>query len=257
MSSKLYELVTNPNTKLNDDFINESFDLMINKEEGLEKYISDFLIDNSISCLGSYSPIDKVILINEKLINNTPRLYDPKIFALSVIRHEMEHARNLKRVYEGGNDIESTVVRYSLIDYIQQNGLYSPFGFQYDNQPHYHFKKKSNYEFDPEERIADIKSNKYIVNLLKNQRTSRDLLVARSFLYYAYIRGYKDNRYYLEPPTYTYLMNMEMYRDYYLLKRIVDNNNYSLYTRVLLGLPITYNEKESALLRKARLQRRK
>ena len=50
---------------------------------------------------------------------------------------------------------------------------------------------------------------------------------------------------------------MGMFREGYILKKTVDNTNYSLDTRVLLGLPITYDEKDNVLLRKVKLQRKR
>ena len=76
-------------------------------------------------------------------------------------------------------------------------------------------------------------------------------------LYYSYIRGYEDNRYYLDPPTYTYLLMNRMFNNYKYLKKRVDSNDYSLDTRILCGLPITYQEYDRVLLRKLGLQRSK
>ena len=118
-------------------------------------------------------------------------------------------------------------------------------------------KKASNYLIDPGERLADIRAWKYIVNLLKNQRTSDDLLVARSMLYYSYIRGYQHNRYYLDAPTYLYLIKMGMYHQYYLFKkRVEEQKNYSFETRLTYGLPLTEKEYDKSILRKVRLKKK-
>ena len=111
---------------------------------------------------------------------------------------------------------------------------------------------------DPEERLSEIKAWKYLVNLLKNQRTTPDLLTARSNLYYAYVRGYKDNGYYIDAPTYQYLLKMGMYHQYYLFKRRVEEEkDYSFETRLTYGLPLNSStEYDKKILEKVRLRKR-
>ena len=76
-------------------------------------------------------------------------------------------------------------------------------------------------------------------------------------LYYSYIRGYKDNGYYLNAPTYEYLLELGLYREYKILKERVEKNNYSLETRLLNGLPIKYKEYDKGVLRMTRLRLKK
>ena len=258
MSKRLYEIVNSSHVKLNEDFVNESYELLLSEENDLKEFINDFRIDYNIMGFGSYSNEDRIICINpEKIINDKPFSnidYNNKILILRVLRHEMEHARNLRTLFQGRNDIESRIIRYSLIDYIQKHNPNSDIPIE--DYEYLKLIKYQNYEFDPGERIADIRANKYIVNLLKNQRVTNDLLIARSLLYYSYVRGYRDNNYYLDAPTYTFLCNMGLLYDYTLIKKLVDSGIYSLETRATLGLPLTYNEKEKELLKKARLQRR-
>lgn len=253
---RMYELITNPNMEFNESFLNEVFELLLKEDEDLKRFISDFRFDNNITSLGVYNNRDKRILVNpnriEALANSISS--SPKTQALSTIKHEMEHASNLRRLYEGGNDIESLIIRYSLVDYMVSNNI--KYGlFVKDDAAYLSFKRNENYKFDPGERIADIKAERYVVNLLKNQRRSRELLVAKSKLYCAYDRGYIDNGVYLDAPTYTFLLNMGMLREFYLLKKRVDQKQYSFDTRVLLGLPLTYDEKDDKLLRRLKLQK--
>ncbi len=115
---------------------------------------------------------------------------------------------------------------------------------------------KANYETDPGERLAEIKAWKYMVNLLKNQRTSDDLLKARTMLYASYIRGYKDNRYYLDPPTYEFLLKTGMFYPFNWLKNRVEKKDYSFETRITYGLPITKEEYDEKVLQKVKLKRK-
>ena len=260
MSTRLYEMVTDKKSELTEDYIKEMFDLLVQNEKGLSDYIKDFIIDNKTTGAGEYSCDDRIMKINPEIIMDVgyPEFpdFDKKILTLHVLKHEVEHAKALKRLYEGRNDIESVINRYAHVDYIKRYNL--PFALFVDEKADYlSFKRHQEYEIDPGERIAEIKACQFLVNLLKNQRRTKDLLIERSLLYFSYIRGYRDNGYYLDAPTYTYLMNMGMFRELYILKKVVDKTKYCLDTRVMMGLPITYDERENVLLRKVRLQRKK
>ena len=258
MNKELFSLLKSSKDELSEEFINNAFDIMIQNDKELIPFINNFVIDDSLENEGEYEAENKIIRINpSKIISNEFGYISDKVTALQCIRHEMEHARSLKRLYEVKHDIESVVNEYSFAYYIQKYGIPSSLFFNDDNTFGLSYKIENNYLYNPGERIADIKSRKFIVNLLKNQRVSDELLRARAYLYLSYIRGYKDNGIYLDAPTYTFLLNLGLFRNYYLLKKLVDTSQYSLDTRVLCGLPITYEEKENILLKKVRLQRRK
>ena len=263
MNKRLYRLLMEyKDRELDDRFIDVAFDtIMSHEDEDMYRFVDDYMIDNEMKDYGNYNHNHQIITINrEKIIHDKPvtRCYNDRVFALEVIKHEIEHARNIQRLYQYRNDIESTVLRYSLKDYCMTHGLLPfPEGESIESLIRI-LKKRENYIYvcDPDERIADIKAWKFIVNLLKNQRTSDDLLFARSMLYYAYIRGYQDNRYYLDAPTYSYLLNMGMLKEHYSLKRRVDRMDYCLDTRLLCGLPISKDEYDHGVLKKVRLQMR-
>ena len=142
---------------------------------------------------------------------------------------------------------------YSLRSYAMEHGLdYSP---NVDNlfKSFLDISIKMNYELDPGERLADIKACKYMVNLLKNQRRTEDLLLARGMLYYAYARGYNDNGYYLDPPTYDFLLKTGMYREHYWLKNRVNAKDYCFDTRITYGLPVTYTEYKRGISEKTKV----
>ena len=93
-----------------------------------------------------------------------------------------------------------------------------------------------------------------MVNLLKNQRTTKDLLTARVGLYKAYAAGYEDNKYYLESPTFQFFLNVGLLREHNWLKKRFRNHDYSFDTRILYGLPVTYKEYKEKILQKTRLK---
>ena len=256
MSKPLYEkFMEEKNTPLTKRFIEDSFNIMIREEPELEPSINDFrVVRASEKNLGTYSNENRVIRINQKNIERQGG--NEQLNALEVIRHEMEHARALKKFYEGRDDIESLIINYSLRDYAMMMGMDRFPNLDNLSWPYLKFNKKENYEIDPGERLAEIKAWKYMVNFLKNQRKTDDLLTARSNLYYAYIRGYLNNRYYLDAPTYEFLRKTGMYHNYHWLKNRVDKKDYSFETRITYGLPITYQEHEEKVLKKVLLKKR-
>jgi len=259
VNSELYRLLMEYKG-LDDDFINKVFEIIMKDEKGLEPFINDFVVKNETSdSLGTYSYEDKVITLYENNIVVNERIRNKKLLALQVLRHEIEHARNLQRLHECREDIESTVLRYSLKDYAVSHGLDS---WDYFDKVDYFSKffrgrRKENYDLDPGERIANIKSWKYIVNLIKNQRRTPDLLDARKLLFFSYINGYVSNGCYLNPPTYEYLLKMGMYHEHYLFKKRVEEKQYVLETRMMYGLPLSEKEYDEEVLKKVLLQKSK
>jgi hypothetical protein len=254
MNKELYSLLkSNTSRELTDSFIDNAINIMVSNEKELTDYIRNVRIESNkkeTETCAYYSPFDKVIFLHPdnivacKLSND----FLPIQF-LHILRHEIEHARNLKKLHEGRNDIESIVISYGSINYILSTGL-KPEIVSVMNSEKRDFiiglnhRMKRNYDYNPDERIAEINASKFIVNLLKNQRNSKDLILARVLLESAYIQGYEKTKYTIEPPTYTYLQNMEMFRFYMDLKHDVNNTNYSLETRLLCGLPIRDSELE-------------
>ena len=262
MNKELYRLLLDyKNCGVDDEFIETSFDIRLDAEDTLrDKFVDHMVFNNKIGSIATYCYEEKEITVNSAKVKNYDVInsnanYNDKLFALHILRHEFEHARALKRLYEFRSDIESTVLDYSLREHCIYHGVMNPI----IPEAEYYVSEdeKRSYLCEPDERIADIKSWKFVVNLIKNQRRSDDVLYARSMLYCSYIRGYKDNRYYLDPPTYTYLLLNRMFNNYKYLKKRVDSHNYSLDTRMLCGLPITYREYDRVMLRKLGLQRPK
>ena len=258
MWRELYTLfMSYQNKKLDNEFINSAFNIMM-KYESITNYVNDFkIVNESNNKLGSYSNETRIISINKASIVNDKNIHNKKLLSLQVLRHELEHARNLKRLYEHNCDIKTSIIRYSLREYAIKHGLYyeSPLDRVEPIIPKEH--QFGIYNIDPGERLAEINAWKFIVNLLKNQRRTDDLLIARSMLYYSYIRGYKNNGFYFEPPTYEYLLKSGLNNEYYLLRKKFNYINYSFDTRLLCGLPISQNEYNQKILEKVKLQKRK
>jgi len=258
MSDQVYTLLKeNENKRLKKDFIYDSFDEMIAKEPELIPYIKDFrIIEAPGKALGSYSHEERTISINKRLIERQ-LLVNKHMIAQEVIRHEMEHARNYKTLHEGKDDIESLVISCALRSIAMKKGLDRYPNLDHLNPDFLLMETKMNYTTDPGERLAEIKAWKYMVNLLKNQRRTKDLLDARTMLYYSYIRGYRDNRYFLDSPTFDFLMSTGMFHNAKWLKKRIDQKNYSFETRITYGLPVTYEELDQKVLEKVKLQKRK
>lgn len=259
MNKKIYSLLKEYSSKeLDDNFINAVFYYMLEENYGLNEYIKSFEIDNySDISYGAYSNEDKIMKINkDKIIEEDHMVKNKKILTLGILRHEIEHAIQLKRLFEFKKDIESRVVEYSLRPYELEHGLVPPYVDNERDYKYLSFKKIENYSFDPGERLAEIKAWKYVVNLIKNQNCTEELLNARSMLYCAYIRGYINNGYYLDPPTYEYLINTGLFHDYYLLKKTVNEKDYSFDTRLTCGLPLTNEEYDRGILQKVKLRKK-
>ena len=258
MNPELYALLmTYKNKEVDDNFIYEAVEIMM-KYETVGNYVNDFhIVAKEDEDFATYCNEERLIEFNKNRIINDKLINNKKILALQVLRHELEHARNLQRIFEKKYDIETTTIRYSLREYAMNHNLYYGSSLDKVSPLTLQARKCGTYDIDPGERIAEIKSWKFMVNLLKNQRHTDDLLIARSMLYYSYIRGYKSNGFYLEPPTYEYLLKLGLYHEHYFLKKSFEINNYSFDTRLLCGLPISQNEYDQKILEKVKLQKRK
>ena len=240
---------------LDDRFIEHAYNRMMEEERELEPFISGLDINHKREkCFATYNERTGLITINRKPIRKYTN--DDKIKALAFLRHEIEHARNIKTYLEGREDLESIILRYTLKPYGINRGLI-PRPKEYESDfdlKYFYMKIKENTSIDPDERLAEIRAWNYMVNLLKNQRTTKDLLTARTGLYKAYSAGYEDNRYYLESPTFQFFLNVGLLQEHNWLKKRFRNHNYSFDTRILYGLPVTYREYTNKILQKTRLR---
>lgn len=262
--NKLYKLLKDyDNILLDKKFIEKAFDYLLEEESDLSDYVCNLKVtdnDEESNTYGNYRiPPDKLVTIYINNIINKDVFSDnvnrKNIFALEALKHELTHARQLKRIDEGKKDINTEVNKYSLLNYCSDKGLFYPLP-EYDMK-YINFLTNENYEISPDERSAEITSWKYIVNLLKNQRSSDELLFAKTNLFYSYIRGYKDNGIYVNCPTYEFLIELKLIREFSLLKKKTESKKYNLETRLKNGLPITYQEYNNEILKRLRLTKRK
>lgn len=259
--SKMYDLYMEYKDKeVDDNFIEQATQYILDKEKGLVPYVKNVNIEKDGDVtrpLGEYDNEKKEIMVNlgniKDLHNNT--LFNHQALAtLQILRHEIEHANNLKKLYEYRDTIERLLIEFSLIDFCAEHNLLMHGYYNFDNKNDllYVGNKMVNYELDPGERIADIRAWKYMVNLLKNQRTSDELLLCREFLYNAYCRGYNNNGYYIESPTYNYLIYLNQIPDYFYLKSRVENKDYIVDSRLFGGLPLRNSEFDSEIVKRAK-----
>ena len=253
--TNLYELYQSYKDRdIDDEFIIKAFDYMMINEQDLWPYIHDFgICEKQTDFFGTYSNDNKSIVINKKAINENT-LLSKNVLGINAIKHEIEHAKNLKKLEEGKNDIESKVLFYALRSYAIASGL-EPKKISEMDLLILTLATKNNPSINPGERLAYINSWKYVVNLLKNQNKTKDLLDVRTMLYCSYIRGYHDNGYYLDCPTFRFLLETNQLLDLKLLKKRIAEEGYSFDTRLLYGLPLTYDEYNQDTLEKARLKK--
>ena len=258
--SNLYNLLNEYDKKLVDkDFISRAYNYLLEDNPKLNNYISKLIITNNKAennVLGRYiGNSDKKIIIylNNILNRNTQsnNINRTNILALEALKHEFTHADQIRRIDEGKKDITTETIKLSYLNYCTEKGYFYPLK-EYDMK-YINFLTKENYYISPNERNAEIESWKYIVNLLKNKRTSDELLFSKSNLYYSYIRGYKDNGLYINCPTYEFLLELRLIREFKIIKQKVETKNYSLDTRLNSGLPITKDELENEILKKLKL----
>ena len=272
MNKEIYKLfMSYQGRELDDDFITEAHDMMMADDPSLKEYIQGMDVsDEENKDLGIYDRENKGIIVYKRMIieKKDQAIENKKLQALRVLRHEIEHAKSFQRLDKGKNDIESEIIGYSLKNFPYTDWLDSLSQKEREEVLYNWFTKKMCYYIDPEERLVDIRAAKYLVNLLKSQKQTPELLMARSTLYFAYIRGYRKNGYYIDPPTYQFLLKMRLFREYYLLKKKVEGipddylidipkkeeqEKYSFETRLLYGLPLREKEYEQEILDKVKL----
>ena len=258
MYKEIYRLLKEyEGQELTDDFIEIAFNI-ISQYYDLYFYAKDVEISDTDRSLGEYDKERRIVIVNkENILRAGPRNglkmnIDKKLLTLEVLRHEIEHAVHLKKLYELKNDVESRIIRSSLRNYALNHGLAKPKSFV-EMDPYYLMERKQDgYGIDPAERLAEIRGWKFIINLIKNSRTSEDLIYARNMLYYAYAKGYIKSGYF-RVPTYDFLINMGLVDEYKELNELVNDSRYSFSTRVTLGLPITHEEYTQSIRKKAKI----
>ncbi len=257
MSDRVYELYQyNVGEELTESFLQDVFEELRKQEPGLKEYAKDFRVGYASKDLGNYVLEDRLIKVSKPLIiQKCPQ--NPHLLGIEVIRHELEHARDLQTLEQRRKDIESLIVQIGLRYYSLRHGLDPLPNIDHLYPDFLEKEMQMYYNINPEERMAEIRGWSYMVNMLKNQRKSDDLLLARRMLRRSYVRGYEDKKLYLDSPTMQFLLKTGMFHEYYWLKNRIEQKNYCFDTRLLYGLPLTKKEYDQKILRKVRLRKKR
>ncbi len=226
---------------------------LLKESPELKPYLNDFDISSKSKDLGNYHFGRRVIKVNLPLIEKCMPKH-PQLLAIEVIKHELEHARDLKTLEEGKDDIESLIVQYGLRYFAMRHGLDRLIDFA-DLDPSFLEKETiANYRINPEERMVAIRGWKYVVNIFKNAKDSDELRIARNRLLKQYQRGYTKKPFYVEAPTLEFLLKTGMFQQYIMLLDRIYDKNYKFDTRLLYGLPITEKEFDTEIQQKVKIK---
>ena len=107
MSDRVYELYQyNVGEELTESFLQDAFDELLAQEPELKDYAQDFRVGYASKDLGNYVFEDRLIKVSKPLIiKKCPQ--NPHLLGIEVIRHELEHARDLQTLEQRRKDIES------------------------------------------------------------------------------------------------------------------------------------------------------
>lgn len=243
MSKKTYKelnnLVKSYQDKLIDnDFVHNVFEVMKASEPTLESFLQGITVENSPVqyARGNYNYFTRELslYLNEFVdlyVNDSQKL-DACIMMIS---HLIEHARSYRKFLRFDQDIESYVIK-PCFNYDENTKKIHPEACTEGQRP------LVAYLCSPIERVASIRSAEFFVKLVEDRKDPESLENAKNSLADTYLQGYINNGYFLNPPTYNYLIerkNPDILKE---LDKMVTNNVYDLYTRVLCGLPIKMEE---------------
>ncbi|MBQ6135043.1 MAG: hypothetical protein IJI60_01860 [Bacilli bacterium] len=228
-------------------FIQEAFDILISYYKDLEDYISDFqLIFYYEDNLGRYDLQTRVLSVNVGNLCETiiePSIKNRKLLSLEVLRHELEHVKQIKTLWEGEESLEKYLLTcafqfYCLRENISKNNKDS----QYIKN--LAFLKKDNYDLDPSERLAEIRAFEFVLPLLDKARDRNDLETLKKALWKQYCKGYFMRDQFLPSPTYEFLLNIGLCKECEVLQEMVEKYHYYPHTRFVYGLPMEPEEVE-------------
>ena len=228
-------------------FIQEAFDIFISYYKDLEKYISDFqLIFYYEDNLGRYDLQTRVLSVNVSNLCETiiePNIKNRKLLSLEVLRHELEHVKQIKTLWEGEENFEKYLLTCAFQFYCIQEKISNG-----NRDPKYiwnlAFLKKDNYDLDPSERLAEIRAFEFILSLLDKARDKEDTGALKKALWKQYCKGYFMRDQFLPPPTYEFLSKVGLDRECEILQKRVEDSHYDSHTRFIYGLPMEMEEIE-------------
>ena len=226
--------------ELDDDFIYDAFDVIRAGLPEAQPHLNQVHIGHGgdDDTYGSYfhNSGDMIIWIDQlhKLQIPSSLIYQ---FCLEAIRHEAEHAVSFGKYLSDRTDIETCVIRFTY-DRSPIDDCIISIGNELTD---------TCYGCNPKERIAEIRAKQFARKLYRNKKGSLELSTANIYLICAYLRGYKSNGCYYEPPTYRFLErqlfnNMDLFHEYHAIKQTVGSTNYCFEKRILCGLPISNEE---------------
>lgn len=277
MEDKLLKIVydySKSNKYLDYDAIEEIISIIVSNYK-LEDYVKDVHLsykssNNNLNKhareVMSYNFQFKEIILNVDgltyfLSNNnysgSTALFKTNFTLLQFILHEIEHSRHykimdfsdddlsklLKIIY--GLSLDSFEKTSSIVDKLSDEGYNFSEIFNFFEAKRKRYEKF--YDLNPVERIAEIDSNKSILNIMKDEKNIlKDIYIYFYYNYlYNYLRGYKYKNGLLVAPTKEYILKMDN-KKIDLLNEI--NVGYSVQDRMYMGFPITNMEYEEKKL---------
>ena len=222
------------------EFARTTYNILKERMPSLKPYLSDNIKVEKVSdevpgSLADYNRETGEVRIFIDTLNQRGGFYSPYL-AQESIRHELEHANHVKIIKENRHDTQSFVVINSVnIDPITHD--INPIGNCVING-----EVSVDYFIHPLERLAHIKSRKFMVSQLRYKTYSVELEIARKRLYEAYARGYLYNGFYFECPAYEFYTKYRMFVEYYGMKHMAEDYKDNLENRLLYGLPVRQDE---------------
>ena len=224
-------------------------DTHLNKEvETIKIKTASHVLKNGILNIARYDYLSKTLTIYLKDLNKyftllnktTPFLTaEEKVFyknleATQIILHEIEHAKQSKKIQEGNKDLETTLLKVS-----------------FDHTDELNSMNFEEYIYDPAERLAELNSKakaKNIASLLKLPEVKRNESLS---LLDELLSGYERKGLKIKSPTLHFLNrfgglqvlhSFDFYDKSY--PRLIENinNKYPKEERFHLGLPISLKE---------------
>ena len=247
----------------------------------IERYVKDIKIDekatNKKYVLATYTFRNQIYLLKfflqsfrtyfdtdeelNKLSGGYTKLFYKNLFFVKVIRHEIEHAYQ-EFLKLSGTDLESKILQNScLITRSFHNNLLNNI-----EQKKYRKKYYKYYDFDPKERLAELKASMLILKISKlaniPEITQANNHMLDEYIYNTYANSISPTIYYLKQMHLTnFLKQFSWYCEDAQDCLDLVSQYFSFATRIYLGLPISNSERgilyqeceanvESSLLRK-------
>ena len=256
-ADKLIDIVVN----------NRNLDDYVSRVTFTNKFKKD---DEGIEC-AKYDPINKLIIVDyesvlllldyksvyEVLFKDIETIMYKNLLITQVLLHELEHANQYKQVDNKLDDsVEKRLCKACLLlGYILKNPELSSkiiddtlttedFKFLIDN---HHIMYKRYYQFDPTERMAQVKSYRTIVSAIEPFKIHTQNLYEfeNASLVEQMIRGYEDSWNEGVCPTQVYLSAIGRKNTWEGLaskENFEINDQKTLSKRMTYGLPISYGE---------------